>query len=275
MGLYDFCTIGGYGLGFVFALVLIGGQASRAHIPFYFGAAIALIGGIYALVMLKETMLFSSEKVTLTERIRSTILNRKTVALAGSWFVLTILIGVGLTYTRLLFSALPTSLSDVIGLGFTSTPSISEGVLVALLLVGVVLLAFSQTTLGSLSDRFGRRKLVSIGQFSIFGLLVTLIFLFSFHLTLLIALPLLSVFGIGLLAFTPSGLAELADLAPTTGRGSIMGLYSLTVGAGTVVAPLAGGELISSLGTSLGFSTIFLFCAMIMIVVLAVEISDR
>src|SRR5579864_1954324 len=34
MGLYDFCTVGGYGMGFVFSLLLIGGSTARAYIPF-------------------------------------------------------------------------------------------------------------------------------------------------------------------------------------------------------------------------------------------------
>ena len=147
--------------------------------------------------------------------------------------------------------------------------------LVVLAIAGIFLLAVSQTTFGSLADRFGREKIVLIGQGSILGLMVVLACLFGFSISRFVAIPFLLIFGLGVLAFTPAGLAELADLAPETARGSTMGLYSMTVGAGTVFAPLAGGALITAYGDATGFSLLFLIGTAIMICVLISKLAKR
>ncbi|MDA4111194.1 MAG: MFS transporter [Thaumarchaeota archaeon] len=274
MGLYDFCTVGGYGLGFVFSLLLIGGQVSRALMPFYVGAAIALIGGVVSALLLKDQKVVTGPSFSILANIRQILANRKSLTLAATWFVVTTLIGVGLTYTRELFSTILSG--KTLGLLAGSSPSgqpTKIGLLVAVLLIfGILLLGFSQTSLGGLSDKFGRARLVLIGQVSILGLLVILVLLFEFNLNRYVAIPFIVLFGTGLLAFTPAGLAELADIAPASARGSTMGLYSITVGAGTVFAPLAGGALISIYGRATGFSIIFSVGILIMVVVLAARL---
>jgi len=95
------------------------------------------------------------------------------------------------------------------------------------------------------------------GEISIAGLLSILVELLEFNLNHIVALVLFVGFGAGLLAFTPAALAELADAAPITARGSAMGLYTLTIGAGTAFGPLAGGALISRFGAHLGLAIFF------------------
>ena len=161
MGLYDFCTVGGYGMGFVFSLLLIGGSVSRALLPFYAGAAIAVVGGLASAFLLKDERPMIGKTVPIAKNIRKILTNEKTLTLAATWFVVTILIGVGLTYTRELFSVLMTTKT----LGLFAASSVSGqptriGVLVAVLFIfGILLLGFSQTSLGGLSDKFGRSKL--------------------------------------------------------------------------------------------------------------------
>ncbi|MGI0091994.1 MAG: MFS transporter [Nitrososphaerales archaeon] len=274
MGFYDFCTLGGYGLGFVIALLLIAGNASKAHLPFYFGAAIALLGGLASFVFLKDEMSSSSKRVSLKGNVKKIFKNKKSLTLIATWFVLMILIGVVLTFTREIFATLSNGAHHR-GLLPSALPALPRGLdvlLVVAVIFGLMLLGFSQTTLGGLSDRFGREKLVMIGQVSILGLLIVLVALFAFNLNRFIAAPFFILFGLGLLAFTPAGLAELADIAPDTGRGSTMGLYSLTVGAGTVFAPLAGGSLISAYGTGIGLASLFSIGIMIMLGVLVVKL---
>jgi MFS family permease len=212
--------------------------------------------------------------VPIASNIRKILSNPKSLTLAATWFVVTILIGVGLTYTRELFTALLDSktLGLVAGSTGSGQPTKIGVVLAVLLIFGILLLGFSQTSLGGLSDKFGRARLVLIGQISILGLLSVLVLLFEFHLNRYVAIPFLVLFGTGLLAFTPAGLAELADIAPESGRGSTMGLYSITVGAGTVFAPLAGGALITRYGAPTGFSILFSIGILIMIVVLAARL---
>jgi len=277
MGLYDFCTVGGYGLGFVFSLIIIGGNPANALTPFYAGSAIALLAALYSVFFLKDQKMIYSADFSIRSTFGKVVRNRKSITLLATWFVLTVLIGVGLTYTRELFAVI-ISLKGL-GLGgggaIFSHPSRIGFLLAAFLVVGVILLGFSQTTLGSLADKYGRPRLVFIGEASIFGILVTLVLLFQIHNYNYIAIPFLLIFGAGLLAFTPAGLAELADIAPQSGRGSTMGLYSVTVGAGTVFAPLAGGYFISKYGSATGFSIIFSIGIVIMVLVLLSRLSER
>jgi ACDE family multidrug resistance protein len=278
MGLYDFCTIGGYGLGFVFSLLIIGGNSANAQIPFYVGAVFALIGAIYSVLFLKDEKVKVSIDVSYRAMFSQVISSRKSLSLLATWFVLTIIIGLGLTYTRELFSAI----ISLKGLGIVGVTRAVSGqptkiglVAALLLIVGVVLLGFSQTSLGSLADKYGRSRLVLIGQVSIFGILVTLVLLFQIHSYSFLAIPFLLLFGAGLLAFTPAGLAELSEIAPQSGRGSTMGLYSVVVGAGTVFAPLAGGYFISKYGPADGFSIVYSIGIVIMTVVLLSHLSEK
>jgi MFS family permease len=189
-----------------------------------------------------------------------------------------VIIGMGLTYTRELFA----SIISVRALGLAgrggallgATTKLGPAV-AALLIGGVILLGFSQTGLGGLSDRYGRDNLVFLGEISIFGILATLILDFQIHTDHFLAIPFFLIFGAGLLAFTPAGLAELADIAPQSGRGSTMGLYSVVVGAGTVFAPLAGGFFISKYGIATGFSIVFVIGLLIMAGVLASRIAVK
>lgn len=278
MGLYDFCTIGGYGLGFVFSLIIIGGNAAKALVPFYAGAIIALVGAIFSALLLKDESRLYQSKFSARTLVSEIFSNPKSLTLIGTWFVLTVIIGVGLTYTRELFSTLISIRSlGLVGRGGALLGQPTKiGLLVAVLLIfGVLLLGFSQTTLGSLSDKFGRSRLVFIGQVSILGLLIILVLLFQFDLNRYVAIPFIVLFGTGLLAFTPAGLAELADIAPSSGKGSIMGIYSVTVGAGTVFAPLAGGYFISKYGAATGFSILFSIGVLIMVAVLVRSVSEK
>lgn len=278
MGLYDFCTIGGYGMGFLLSLIIIDGNPAKALIPFYVGASFALIASIYSLVFLKDEKLAFNRGLPYKSLFAQVLSSRKSITLLATWFVLTILIGVGLTYTRELLA----TVFSLRALGLTGRTGVILGhsgridVLVAVVLVlGIFLLGFSQTGLGGLSDRYGRSRLISIGEVSIFGLLATLVLLLEIHSDRFLAIPFLLIFGGGLLAFTPAGLAALADIAPLAGRGSTMGLYSVVVGAGTVFAPLAGGYFISEYGAAQGLSIVFSVGLIIMAGVLLSQLSER
>ncbi len=264
MGAYDFFTIAGYGLGFFAALIIIDGNASNAHLPFYYGAIAAVVGGAFSTLVLRDTSV-RSKTVSIRENFRLITENRSTQTLLPTWFVLMTIVGVFLTFTtRITALLLP---KETFATRAVTNVKL-DAVLLALAIVGLILLGFSQTSLGSLSDRFGRARISLIGQVSLMGILAVLIALLSFHLKLIYALPFVALFGAGLLAFTPSALAELADAAPESGRGSTMGIYSVAVGAGTIFGPLAGGILISGYGVADGLSILFGFGILIVLVFL-------
>jgi MFS family permease len=255
MGAYDFATVAGYALGFFLALALINNNVTNAHIPFYYGTVSALIGGIFSTFALKGSKVpikFASIK----HNIKLISKSRITQTLLPTWFVLMVLVGVFLTFTTRIFDViLPIRTGPVLGRSILNVRL--DVVVVVVVIIGIVLLGLSQTGLGALSDRFGRSRVTLIGQLSLMGLLGALIALMAFRVNILYLLPFFAIFGAGLLAFTPSALAELADASPETGRGSTMGIYSVAVGAGTVFGPLVGGLLISSYGTRDGLSILF------------------
>ncbi|MDG7001917.1 MAG: MFS transporter [Nitrososphaerota archaeon] len=268
MGFYDFCTIGGYGFGFVFSILLVDGNVSNARFPFYAGAVIALVAAAFAAVLLKDISI-EAKALSFANDLKNIAGNRTAITLIPTWFVLMMLIGVILTYTRQISGALLSVLPSNVGQNFLGASQLKiDGLTAILLLFGALLLGYSQTSLGGLSDRFGRPRLIMLGQISMAGVLTLLVAMINFRLSLVAAIPLAILFGAGLLAFTPAALAELADIAPTTGRGSTMGFYSVTVGAGTIFGPLLGGELFSRYGVSTGLSLFLLVGLAIMLSVL-------
>ncbi|MGI0083469.1 MAG: MFS transporter [Nitrososphaerales archaeon] len=276
MGAYDFFTISGYGIGFVFAAFLIGGNPNEAYLPFYLGASVALAGSVILALILKDSKVTLPQTFSIGSNLRKITSNPSTLSLVLTWFVLMTIIGVALTYTRELMSLLLLGQPNpIFGFGLTHANLKVDGAKIAFLIAGVAIVALSQTSFGSLSDRFGRRKIALIGQVSLVGMLFTLIAMILTSLNRIFFFPLLGIFGLGLLAFAPAALAELADSAPESGRGSTMGLYSLTVGAGTIFGPLAGGALLAHYGPMIGLSSLFGFLAIIMIGILIPRFLKR
>lgn len=279
MGAYDFSTIIGYGAGFFFALVLIDGNPANAHIPFYVGAVMALAGGIISTIVLKDSKVEVPKMESLRQNLIRVSKSRTAQSLLPAWFVFMTFIGAFLTFTRRILQS--PSLRLLPHLSSTSStasaPMSAESIVLGVVLIvgGGIALGFSQTTFGSLSDRFGRSRISTIGQLSLVGMLLTLIALIGFKLNLLIAVPFLALFGAGLLAFTPAALAELADIAPQGGRGSTMGLYSISIGAGTAFGPLAGGALIARYGFPNGLVILFAIGVVIVLVFLIPRILGR
>jgi MFS family permease len=275
MGVYDFSTIIGYASGFFFALVLINGNPANAYLPFYLGGVMALIGGIISAAILKDVKVALPKLDSLRENIRRVSKSPTAQSLLPAWFVFMTLIGTFLTFTRRILESphlkllpIPSSISSSTS-GVSppmSNSSIVFGVLI--LIAGGLLLGFSQPSFGYISDRFGRSRISTIGQLSLVGMLLTLIALIGFGLNRFVAIPLIVIFGAGLLAFTPAALAELADVAPEGGRGSTMGLYSISIGAGTAFGPLAGGALIARFGFPNGLVILFALGVVIVLVFL-------
>ena len=227
MGVYDFANLGGYVVGILAAGVLtkIGSRTA----PFYFAAALAAIGAIFAYFKVKETR-SRDKRSTLSpiKTLKLLLIHRRAAAMFPIWLAITTFVGVALTF----------------GPRLGPSPFFTS-----LLLGGVVLtLAVTQPLFGYLSDKYGRDRLMMLGLLSIIGLFFTAINMLRGRVSLLIGAPFLVVFGLGCFAFPPAALASLGDLAPERSRGTTMGAYSVVISLGTIIGPLLGGYVLDRYG---------------------------
>jgi MFS family permease len=146
MGAYDFATVAGYISGFFLALVLIN-STGNAHLPFYYGAVAALLGGIFSIFTLRDPKI-SVKFASIKENMKLISKSRATQTLIPTWFVLMVLVGVFLTFTTRIFDVLlPVGTSPKIGQGLTNIKL--DAIVVVVVILVIVLLGLSQTTLGS------------------------------------------------------------------------------------------------------------------------------
>lgn len=118
---------------------------------------------------------------------------------------------------------------------------------------GAVGAAVSSPFWGSLSDRFGRKKIMvfSMAAFAI----VFLGYAFSRNYIHLIIVQVWE--GLAWAAMGSTAVALVADVVPEESRGKAMGIYNMTWNMGWIVGPSMGG-LISD---HFGFMTTFLLCS--------------
>ena len=117
---------------------------------------------------------------------------------------------------------------------------------------GAIAAAISSPLWGSLSDRFGRKKIL-IFSMAIFAV-VFLGYAFSRNYVHLILVQ----FGEGIAwaAMGSTAVALVADLVPEKSRGKAMGIYNMTWNAGWIVGPSLGGIF----SDHIGFMLTFLMC---------------
>ena len=234
MGVYDFANLGGYMVGILAAGILtrIGSRTTS----FYFAAALAAIGALFAYFRVKETKLRGKQRaLSPIQTLKILLSHRRAAAMFPIWLAITTFVGVALTF------------------GPRLGPS---PLLTSFLFGGIVLvLAVTQPFFGHLSDKYGRDKLMMLGLLSVMGLFFTAINMLRGRLGFFFGAPFLVVFGIGSFAFPPAALATLGDLAPERSRGTTMGVYSVVISLGTIIGPLLGGYLLDRYGmTSLFYS---------------------
>jgi multidrug resistance protein len=118
---------------------------------------------------------------------------------------------------------------------------------------GAVGAAISSPFWGSLSDRFGRKKIM-VGSMAAFAI-VFLGYAFSQNYIHLVLVQVLE--GLAWAAMGSTAVALVADVVPEENRGKAMGIYNMTWNMGWIVGPSMGG-LISD---HFGFMTTFLLCS--------------
>ena len=248
MGIFDFSNLAGYMFGFPLSGLLVD-LTGELRVCFFTASLIAAIGLLFAIKVLPSEKPPSPE-ISVVRRIVLTMRNikisRGAPLLAVLWFTVMMYVSFVLSFG----SSLWKELSKGSGLGFTEF-GLGFGLL-------ILVLAVTQPTLGAVSDRIGRDKSLLISCSSITILLVVFILLLQGIINLLVAIPLVVVFGLGALMFSPAGLAALADASMEEVRGSFMGFYSFTMNLGNLTGPVVGGLFLSYLGMKEGITAMLI-----------------
>lgn len=124
---------------------------------------------------------------------------------------------------------------------------------------------FFQVPAGLLSDRLGRRLLLSIGLAG--TLLSSLLYLFVSDLGTLMALRVFN--GIASAAFYPAAAALVVDLAPQEKRGQAIGLFTTATQLGNMAGPAIGGLVLQHIGFPAAFLTGAAFSAAALLIAVA------
>jgi len=129
----------------------------------------------------------------------------------------------------------------IVILAYEQTDSVTyEGLAVSIYQIVMVV---SQTSLGRLADKYGRKLFILIGI--VVHAVATFLIGVSGSIFMLLALRAVQGFGASLEGPAPQAL--LADLVPHEKRGSVMGQYSTMTNLGWFVGPIVGGIIADAL----------------------------
>jgi MFS family permease len=129
------------------------------------------------------------------------------------------------------------------GLGLSTTV-----VILAYVVYNLVFASLS-TAAGSWSDRVGRKPALLLGL-----LIFALVYAgFALAASSIWVWPLFAVYGAYIALSEGVGKALLTDLAPAASRGTVLGVYQLVVGLGTLVASIVAGWLWDRVGAPAPF----------------------
>jgi DHA1 family multidrug resistance protein-like MFS transporter len=110
----------------------------------------------------------------------------------------------------------------------------------------------TKPVMGRLSDLYGRVKMIMWGLI-LGGIAAGTIVLSSDYLVIL---ALMALFGLGLATVTASTAALVADLSPSRGRGSALGILSSIMDVGQASGPIVTGILVSTYSYLIAFGSV-------------------
>lgn len=135
---------------------------------------------------------------------------------------------------------------------YMASLGLSKSEIGSLFTAGAIAAAVSSPVWGTLSDRFGRKKIL-IFSMVIFAA-VFLGYAFSTRYVHLVIVQLGE--GIAWAAMGSTAVALVADLVPENSRGKAMGIYNMTWNTGWIIGPSLGGLF----SDHIGFMPTFLMC---------------
>lgn len=261
MGWFDYSTFLGYIIGAVLGGYLIDYTGPAIGFAIIAGVLASSAVMLYALVKEKRTKVELKHPAGFAE-LRQVFKVREIRLMFPIWLIIATLLGIAITYLPIIMLNNDISGSDI---GFLFG---AAGVALGLL----------QPFWGKVSDVVGRIPVMAYGVFSIFGIVVMLIFFpnSAFIVTgtgirfkLLGMIP-LGILGLGAGAFVPSALALMADSSDSQRYGTTMGLYSFALGFGAFIAESLGLIIVAATGSSeapkwlLYFATVLIVLAVTM-----------
>ncbi len=239
MGWFDYSTFLGYIVGAVAGGFLIDLTGSKMGFLVMTGLLVLSAVLLQKLVH-KEPAKVTSEHYASLESLRRVFRIREIKLMFPIWLIIAILLGLAITYLpRIMLNAGMTG--SMIGILFGAA-----GVALGLL----------QPFWGKVSDIIGRIPVMAYGVFSIFGIVIMLLFFpdaafykegDDYHVRLIGMIP-LGIMGLGAGAFVPAALAMMADSSDKDCYGATMGLYSFALGFGAFIAESLGLGIIAISG---------------------------
>lgn len=238
MGWFDYSTFLGYIIGAVVGGFMIDITGPRVGFVIISALLACSAFTLWRLVK-REPAKSKSEQYSVVRNLKLVFKVREIRLMFPIWLIIATLLGLAITYLpRIMLS------NDIKG----STIGLAFG-------VAGVALGLLQPFWGKVSDVVGRIPVMAYGVFSIFGIVVVLLFFRDYafvstdheiHFKLLGMIP-LAVFGLGAGAFVPAALAMMADSSTVERYGATMGLYSFALGFGAFIAESLGlGIIIAS-----------------------------
>ena len=167
------------------------------------------------------------------------------------------------SYTALLFIACSVSFGGFLGshMRLPVVPLYAQSLGADTVQVGMINSAFLlmagllSLPMGMLSDRFGRKRLASIGTL----ILAATSFLLYYSKTPMQMVWIYLFFGIGLAAFGPTMMSLVADISPATHLGRSYGWYTTALYTSMSLGPALGGLV----AEELGFLQVFLISGIV------------
>jgi MFS family permease len=237
MGRFDAMNLAGWLGGYAFGIGILGlVQARRLALSFlpvvFLLGALALIAGLaFAWYLLRGVPRFARVQGYPVAQILRSAFRRSVLLVTLPWLVVYMLIGYALV--------------------FVSTAAGGVGIPLTYIALGIggggSLLVLTQPRFGSLADRYGRMRMMSVGVAGFVGVMASASLLIAFG-SLPELLAALAISVIAALAYGPAALAALADLSYSLSRGTTMAIYSLTISLGMILGLILGTQLVERLG---------------------------